>query len=155
MFVFLTNFQPMFFFSTLWKLTFKFWNHLSKGYDYCRFKNLTICSHPSKNHTLKSFVFLIIINLELFTAKFAFFLKNTLIFNIFCCFRMFVNKIFTYLGRAYLRKQEVLYNAIPSVHYFYINSKILADFQICISVSLILHVFSNNCCKWSEQNKLM
>ena len=32
-------------------------------------------------------------------AKFAFCLKISLIFNIFYCFRMFVNKNFTYLGR--------------------------------------------------------
>ena len=33
-----------------------------------------------------------------------FFLKIRLIFNILCCFGMFVNKHFIYLGRAYLRK---------------------------------------------------
>ena len=36
--------------------------------------------------------------------KFAFSLKIRLIFNIFYCFGMFVNKHFTYLGHVYLRK---------------------------------------------------
>ena len=51
---------------------------------------------------------------------------------------MFVNKHFTYLRRAYLRKQKVLNNVIPSVHYFYVKTKMLADFQICINVPLRL-----------------
>ena len=57
----------------------------------------------SKPH-LENFAFFILINLELFNPEVAFFLKIRLIFNIFFCLRMFVNKHFTYLGRAYLRK---------------------------------------------------
>ena len=51
---------------------------------------------------------------------------------------MFVNKLFTYLGRAYLSISEskMCYNVIPSVHYFYAKTKMLADFQICVSVPL-------------------
>ena len=34
-------------------------------------------------------------------------------FNIFCCFGMFVNKHFTYLGRAHLKESKRCYNVIP------------------------------------------
>ena len=41
---------------------------------------------------------------------FTFFSKIRVIFNIFYCFRMFVNKRFTYLRRAYFRSKKY-YNA--------------------------------------------
>ena len=68
-------------------------------------------------------------------AKFVNFLKSRLIFNIFYCFWMFVNKLFTYLTWAYLRKQKV-FNVKSSTYYFHMKTKALADFQICISVPL-------------------
>ena len=40
--------------------------------------------------------------------KFVKFLKNWLIFNIFYCFWMFVNKLFTYITCAYLKKKGIL-----------------------------------------------
>ena len=46
---------------------------------------------------------------------------------------MFVNKHFKYLARAYLRKYKG-YGEILSEHYIYVKTKMLADFQICISV---------------------
>ena len=42
--------------------------------------------------------------LELFAREVVNFLKSRLIFNIFCCFRMFVNKLFTYLTCACIKK---------------------------------------------------
>ena len=62
------------------------------------------------------------------------FLKIRLIFNVFYCFRMFVNKHFTILGRACISQK--CYDEIPSVHSFYVKTKMLAVFQICITVSL-------------------
>ena len=50
---------------------------------------------------------------------------------------MFVNKHFTYLGRVHISESKRCYSVIPSVHYFYVKMKMLADFQICISVPLI------------------
>ena len=47
---------------------------------------------------------------------------------------MFVNKIFTYLTCAYLSK--TCFNVKSSTYYFHMKTKILADFQICISVPL-------------------
>ena len=55
---------------------------------------------------------------------------------------MCVNKHFTHLGSAYLKSKRC-YNVIPSVHYFYVKANMLADFQIWISVPLIvLNAFS-------------
>ena len=45
------------------------------------------------------------------------------------------NKHFVYLG-AYISKSKLSQNANPSLYYFYMNVKILADFRICISVPL-------------------
>ena len=39
-------------------------------------------------------------------------------------------------GRAYLRSKRC-YTVIPSVHYFYAKTKMLANFQVCISVPSI------------------
>ena len=52
----------------------------------------------------EDFVFLILRILELFASEFYKFLKSRLIFNIFYCFWMFVNKLFTYLMCAHLKK---------------------------------------------------
>ena len=36
----------------------------------------------------------------------------------------------------HISESKRCYNVIPSVHYFYAKTKILADFQICVSVPL-------------------
>ena len=51
---------------------------------------------------IKNFAFIILLNLELFTREFAFFLKIRPMFNVFYCFRVILNRHFTYF--AYLRK---------------------------------------------------
>ena len=76
-------------------------------------------------------------------AKFAFFLKIRLIFNIFYCFRMFVNK-HLHISGMHISKSKRCYNVIPSVHYFYVKTELLAVFQICISVPLRA-VFEDKC----------
>ena len=48
---------------------------------------------------------------------------------------MFVNKFFTCITCAYLKKGNV-FNVKSSAYYFHMKTKILADFQICISVPL-------------------
>ena len=53
------------------------------------------------------FAFLILKILELFTRRVCKNLKNRLIFNMFYCFWMFVNKPFKYLTLPYLRKEKV------------------------------------------------
>ena len=67
--------------------------------------------------------------------KFVNFLKSRLIFSIFYCFWMFVNKRCRYLMCGYLKKWKC-FNVKSSVYYFHKKAKILADFQICISVPL-------------------
>ena len=57
------------------------------------------------------------------------FSKSRLIFNIFYCFWMLANKLFTHLTCAHL------FNVKSSTYYFYMTTKTLADFQICISVT--------------------
>ena len=49
---------------------------------------------------------------------------------------MFVKKLFTYLP-AYISKSKRCFNVKFSIYLFHIKTKILADFQICISVPLI------------------
>ena len=61
---------------------------------------------------------------------------QTPIFNIFYCFWMFANKLFTYLTCAYLKKLRRCFNVKSSTYYFHMKTKILLDFQICISVPL-------------------
>ena len=65
--------------------------------------------------------------------KVAFFLKRRLIFKIFHCFCMFVNKHFLNKG-AYISKGKRCYNVKPSAYYFYIRMKVPLNFSICISV---------------------
>ena len=67
--------------------------------------------------------------------KIVFFLKSRLLFNIFCCFCMFVNKHFICLGCLYLKTKQY-YNGRPSAYCFYVKTKILVGFHICISVPL-------------------
>ena len=71
--------------------------------------------------------------------KFANFLKIRLIFNICYCFWMFVNKLFTY-PRVHISKNKRCFNMKSSTYYFYMKTKILADFQICDSVPLIFNL---------------
>ena len=68
-------------------------------------------------------------------VTFEFFLKSRLLFNIFYCFCMFVNKHFIYL-ECIISKIKQCYNAKPSAYYFYVKKKILVDFHTCISVPL-------------------
>ena len=68
------------------------------------------------------------------------FWKSRLIFNIFCCFWIFVNKLLIYLTCAYLKKYRCR-NVKSSTYYFHMKTKILKDFQICISVPLIHYLF--------------
>ena len=49
---------------------------------------------------------------------------------------MFVNKLLTYLTRAHISKRKRGFYLKSSTYYFHMNTKILADFQICISVPL-------------------
>ena len=65
--------------------------------------------------------------------KFVNFLKSRIISNIILFLNVSKNKLFTYLSCAYLKK---CFNLKSSTYYFHMNTKILADFQICISVTL-------------------
>ena len=67
-------------------------------------------------------------------VKFINFLKSRLIFNMFYCFWMFVNKI----SRAHFSKCKRCFNVKSSTYYYFlVKTNILADFQVCISVPLI------------------
>ena len=65
--------------------------------------------------------------------KFENFLKSRLIFNIFYCFSMFVNKVLC-ISRAHISKRS--FNVISSTYCFHMKTKIWAGFQNCISVHL-------------------
>ena len=47
---------------------------------------------------------------------------------------MFVNIL--HISGAHISESKRCYNVIPSVHYFYVKTNMLADFQIWISVPL-------------------
>ena len=49
---------------------------------------------------------------------------------------MFVNKLYSHILRAYILKGKRSFNVISSTFYFHVKAKIMADFQICISVPL-------------------
>ena len=50
---------------------------------------------------------------------------------------MFLKNLFTYFTCAYLKKYKVFcYNVKSSTYYFHMKTKLLADFEICISVPL-------------------
>ena len=49
---------------------------------------------------------------------------------------MFVNKHFTYLNCELVSKSKKCLNVKSPVCYFHMKTKILADFQVCISVPL-------------------
>ena len=70
-------------------------------------------------------------------VNFRFFLKSRLPFNIFYCFCMFINKHFSTSRLNYFRILRIK-NAKFSGYYFYMNTNIKGNFQICISVSLTL-----------------
>ena len=72
--------------------------------------------------------------------KFVFFLKSSLLFNVFYCFGMFVNKHSRYLKCACLKKWKASRCAICMV-FFYMKANVLPDFHICISVSLKVRAF--------------
>ena len=79
--------------------------------------------------------------------KIGFFWKSRLLFNIFYCFCMFVNKYFIHLSGAHNSKSKWCYNAELSAYYFYVKTKISIDFQICISVPLIANLQNQ---KWRK-----
>ena len=49
---------------------------------------------------------------------------------------MFVDKLFTYLICGYLKKQKMFLCEIFN-YYFHMKTKVLPDFQICVSVPLM------------------
>ena len=61
---------------------------------WCRFENLTIYSNSYKNNTMKNSHSWPQEFSSYSSVKFVFFLKSRLIFNVFYCFCMFVNKDF-------------------------------------------------------------
>ena len=74
----------------------------------CRFKNLPAWSCSCENNTPKISHSKSYKLSSYLPVKFVFFVKIRLIFNVFHCLCMFVNKHFTYLGCAYLKKKKVL-----------------------------------------------
>ena len=62
--------------------------------------------------------------------KFEIFSKSRLLFNIFYCYCLFVNKHFIYLGCIFHKNcynATQCYNAKPLAYYFNVNAKILVN----------------------------
>ena len=85
----------------------------------------------------ENLAFLVLTFLELFAleGKFVNFLTSRLIFNIFYCFWMFLNKLFTYLS-AHISESKRCLNVKSLAYSFHMKTKISGKFQISISVAL-------------------
>ena len=70
--------------------------------------------------------------------KFVSFLKIRVIFNVFYGFWMFANQTFHKSHVRISQKVKGDFNVKSSTYYFHMKTKILADFQTCISVPLKL-----------------
>ena len=68
-------------------------------------------------------------------VKFVNFLRSRLIFNIFYCSE-YLKTNFSHISRMNNSKSKSFFNVKPSTNYFHTKTKILPDFQICISVPL-------------------
>ena len=86
----------------------------------CRFENLPICSCSHENNTLKISGSYSKEFSSYSPVKFVFFLKSRLLFNVFYCFCMFVNKLFQSLRVTNSRILRIK-NAKLSRYYFDIN----------------------------------
>ena len=72
--------------------------------------------------------------------KFDLFLKSRLLFNIFYCFCMFKKKIRISRVRISEKVNSIILRNLRC-NFFYMKTKILVDFYICVSVPLS---FTNN-----------
>ena len=74
--------------------------------------------------------------------KFEFFLKSRLLFLTYSIVSaMFVNK---YISGVYISKNKQCHNVKPTTYHFYVKTKILVDFHICISVTLKVYLGHDN-----------
>ena len=80
--------------------------------------------------------------------KFVFFQKSRLVFKIFYCFCIFVNKHFINTG-VFIFKTKRCHNAKPSTYYFYMRINILLNFRIYFSVPLMNTMITLVNCKYS------
>ena len=103
---------------------------------YCKLENFSICLCSYKNNILKIPYSESYVLSSYSPVKLVIFLKSRLLFNVFYCFCMFLNKHFTNLKYAYLKKWKLL--CVIMWYYFYMKTNVLLDFHICISVTLNL-----------------
>ena len=91
----------------------------------------------------ENFAFLLLRIVELFTCKVCKSLKKQANFQHILLFLNAYKQVF-YISRAYTSKSKSCFNMKSSTYYFHMKAKILADFQICISVPLMfLFQFKN------------
>ena len=69
-------------------------------------------------------------------VKFVNFLKSRLIFMLLYCFWMFVNKLFS-ISRGHISKHNRWFSVKSWTYYFYVKTKMLTNFQICITCILL------------------
>ena len=68
--------------------------------------------------------------------SFVSFLKSSLFYILCYCFCMYDEKNILYILEVHNLKSKCCYDAKLLAYYFYMKTKISADFQICISVPL-------------------
>ena len=96
-----------------------------------------------------NFTFLILKFFELFYREVCNFFKKQ---TNFWYMPLFLNVCKQIISRAHISKSKRYFNVKSSTYYFHMKTKILAYFQICISVPLIIHVTGDNCCWWKCWN---
>ena len=105
----------------------------------CRFENLPICLCSYKNNNLKISHYQSKEFSGYLPVKSLNFLKSRLIFNIFYCFWVFVNSV-NNISLTHISKSKRGFDVKFSAYYFNTKTKILVDFQICISAPLTIKI---------------
>ena len=105
----------------------------------CRFENLPICLCSYKNNNLNISHYQSKEFSRYLPVKSLNFLKSRLIFNIFYCFCVFLNSV-NNISRTHISKSKRGFDVKFSAYYFNTKTKILVDFQICISAPLTIKI---------------
>ena len=95
-------------------------------------KNTTVFVFIWKQYT-ENFAFLILRTLKLFAREVCKFLKKYANFYLILFFvHFFCNS--SHISRAPISKRERYFNAKSLAYYFYVKTKVLADFEICMKL---------------------
>ena len=114
-------------------LTYRMYSMVSiKGTLMQIWKSPYVCVHIKTIYP-ENFAFLTFTIHQLFTREVCKFLKNLANFYLIQLFLNVCKQTF-HISRALISKSKGRFNMKSSTYYFHVKTKMLADFQICISV---------------------